>query len=86
MREVREEAGIEITNIRNGPFTNDIFVQSEKHYVTLFMIADYHSGIPTVCEADKCLEWNWFDLNNLPAPLFLPLENVLKRKKLSQII
>jgi len=77
-REVMEEAGITIKNMRKGTFTNDVFEQAGKHYVTLFIIADYTSGIPTVCEPDKCEQWEWFSWHELPQPLFLPLQNLLK--------
>src|ERR1700756_2911768 len=43
-REVLEETGITLKNIRMGPFTNDIFEAEHKHYVTLFAVADYASG------------------------------------------
>ena len=46
-REVFEETEIHIKNIRCGTFTNDIFREDQKHYVTLFvffiiLIADMH--------------------------------------------
>jgi len=77
-REVREETGLEIENIRPGTFTNDLFADEGKHYVTLFMLADAPRGEPRVCEPEKCETWAWFSTNALPRPLFLPLENLLK--------
>jgi len=79
-REVLEETGLSITNIRLGPYTNDIFSLEEKHYVTLYVIANYQSGELTICEPEKCEQWDWFEWNNLPQPLFLPIENLLKQK------
>ena len=35
-RETLEEVGIIITNLRRGPYTNDIFIDNQKHYITLF--------------------------------------------------
>ena len=43
-REVQEEVGIEIQNIQFGAVTNDIFVEEQKHYVTIFVTADYTAG------------------------------------------
>lgn len=77
-REVLEETGILIKNIRRGPYTNDLFEKEDKHYITLFMLSDYKSGEAEVKEVDfsEAVEWrNW---DNLPAPLFKPLENLLK--------
>lgn len=79
-RETDEETGVQIKNIRIGTFTNDIFKKESKHYITLFMIADYDSGEATIKEPDKCLEWKWFEWNRLPAPLFLPIQNLLKQR------
>jgi 8-oxo-dGTP diphosphatase len=36
-----EEAGIKIKNIMMGPFTNDIFPDEKKHYITVYAICDY---------------------------------------------
>jgi len=80
-REILEETGIQIANIRKGPFTNDIFPQEGKHYVTLFMIADHASGEVAALEPEKCEKWEWFAWDALPQPLFLPIENLLKALK-----
>jgi len=77
-REVMEEAGIRIRNIRFGTATNDIFEKEDKHYITLFMLADHDSGEPKVMEPDKCAGWEWFEWGQLPTPLFLPFVNLLK--------
>jgi 8-oxo-dGTP diphosphatase len=79
-REVLEETGIEIKNIKLGPFTNDIFKKEGKHYVTLFLISDYDSGEVRVMEPDKFEKWGWFEWGKLPKPLFLPIQNLLKQK------
>ncbi|BBL90510.1 NUDIX domain-containing protein [Vibrio rotiferianus] len=77
-REVLEETGLVVDSIEKLTFTNDIFEKEDKHYVTLFVIAACDSGEPQVTEPDKCKQWQWFELNNLPEPLFLPLGNLLK--------
>ncbi len=78
-REVREETGLNIKNIRLGTFTNDIFRNEEKHYITLFVVADYDFGELEVKEPERCEEWQWFEWNKLPTPLFLPIQNLLKQ-------
>lgn len=77
-REVKEEAGIDIKNIRFGTITNDIFEEENKHYITIFMIAD-STGEPKNMEPNKLEKWEWFSWNELPKPLFLPIKNLLKQ-------
>lgn len=78
-REVLEEAGIRVSNLRPGPFTNDIFEGEGKHYVTLFMIADHDSGEARIMEPHKSDGIGWFEWSNLPKPLFIPVQNLLKQ-------
>ena len=78
-REVMEETGIAIKNIRLGPYTNDIFETEGRHYVTLFLVADHDSGQAQVIEPEKCEAWSWFEWASLPQPLFIPVENLLKQ-------
>ena len=72
--------GIKIKNIRKAAYTNDIFQKEKKHYVTLFLVADFASGEAKTKEPDKCLGWNWFSWDNLPSPLFLSIKNLLKQR------
>jgi 8-oxo-dGTP diphosphatase len=78
-REAREETGLELRNLRPGLYTNDIFAAEGRHYITLFVLADYAGGTPEVCEPDKCARWEWFGWDELPQPLFLPIENLLRQ-------
>ncbi len=78
-RETAEEAGIEITNLKSVTFTNDISESEQTHYITLAVTADWVSGTPQVLEPDRCERWDWFSWDELPEPLFLPLQNLLKQ-------
>jgi 8-oxo-dGTP diphosphatase len=77
-REIREEAGIEIDNVHFMTITNDIFKESGLHYITLAYTADWVSGEVRVVEPDKCEEWGWYGLDDIPEPRFTPLSNFLK--------
>jgi len=77
-REVSEETGIRIKNLRYGPYSNDIFAGEGKHYVTLFVIADYDAGTPLVKEPHKCENWAWVPWPPNVHPCFLPVKNLLK--------
>ncbi|WP_373944795.1 NUDIX hydrolase [Vibrio chagasii] len=77
-RETLEETGLEVGAFKKLGFTNDIFENEGKHYVTLYVVATSSSGEPRVMEPHQCKQWQWFDLDELPEPLFLPLVNLLK--------
>lgn len=78
-REVLEETGLEITNVSFATFTNDLFIKEQKHYITIFMRADYVSGELELLEPEKCAEWIWATWDNLPEPLFLTMQNLKKQ-------
>lgn len=73
-RETSEEAGIEISQPKFLGAFNDLFIENNKHYVTLMMGAKYLSGKVQVKEPDKCASWQWFSYQELPKPLFLSVE------------
>lgn len=78
-RETLEETGINIKNVQFVTITNDVFKTENKHYVTVFMSADYDFGEVTLTEPDKFEKWDWFDWNNLPEPLFSPILTLIKQ-------
>ena len=78
-REVLEETGLVVTNLRLTTYTNDMFETEGKHYVTLYVIADHASGKAQRREPEKSDGWGWFSWDNLPRPLFLPIQNLLKQ-------
>jgi 8-oxo-dGTP diphosphatase len=82
IRETKEETGLDILSqdITLETATNDFFKESGKHYITLHMFCKKFSGTPQIMEPDKCAEWKWFDLNNLPENLMLPVKNFLSTK------
>ena len=71
-RETLEEAGIEIENVRFVRLMN-LKTYTPKHYVDIGLAADWKSGEPKVMEPEKCEGWGWYDINNLPEPLFSTL-------------
>lgn len=79
-REVMEETGIKIKNIKFQTLTNDIHPKEKTHYVTLFFTSDYDSGKVRNMEPEKCEGWEWVLWNKLPHPLFLPIKNLLAQK------
>lgn len=78
-REVLEETGLEITDLRRGPWSHDRFEEEGKEYVTLFVVADARTGDPEIREPTKCAEWRWCEWSELPTPLFPPLRSLTER-------
>lgn len=79
IREVKEETGLEVKKVKVGPFTNDIFIKEGKHYLTVFLVADYEGGEVKITEPDRWEVWDWFEWEKLPQPLFVPVQNLLKQ-------
>lgn len=71
IREVREEVGLEISPPTIWTVTNDVFPEG-KHFVTIWLIARWRKGRPTIMEPEKCSKLGWFTFNKLPEPLFQP--------------
>ena len=77
-REVLEETGCQIENIRFVAVTNDFFEKEKKHYITWWTISDWKENEPYIAEPDRCVAQMWTDFDHLPQPLFLPWEQLLK--------
>ena len=77
IREVLEETGLEIRNIRFVAVTNDYFESENKHYITIWTEGDYISGVPSMNAEHEMSEIGWFGWDAFPSPLFLSLKNLL---------
>ncbi|MCX6757712.1 MAG: NUDIX domain-containing protein [Candidatus Nomurabacteria bacterium] len=67
-RELFEETGMKadkfiFENLVNQP-------RIENHYMQIGFIAEGVKGEPQLLEPDRCEEWRWFDLENLPENVF----------------
>jgi 8-oxo-dGTP diphosphatase len=69
MREIKEEAGIEITNIK-FQFLANVKKYGGKHYVHIGLTADWKSGEPQKLEPQRSGEWKWYEFDDLPQPVF----------------
>jgi len=73
LRELEEECGSDIKvkiryfgELRKEFFvTNDIMPQYGKHYITIFMVADWIAGEPQNLEPHKCDGWEWISYEKL---------------------
>ena len=73
-RELLEECGLVGRDYKQLPYwTNDMFPEWGRHFITLYLQAWSLGGQPQLLEPDKCAEWRWFSWGSLlttEEPLF----------------
>jgi len=75
-RETKEECNIDVHDMELVSLTNDM--TDDRHFVTIGFFAKNFSGEPKTMEPDEIIEWKWFDVNELPSPIFFPAEKAIK--------
>ncbi|MCK5629014.1 MAG: NUDIX domain-containing protein [Nanoarchaeota archaeon] len=78
-RETMEETGIKLNKVDVICVNNDMVETA--HFITLGLFSDDFEGKPQVLEPDEITEWGWFDLNELPNPIYFPSAKVLENYK-----
>ena len=69
-REVKEETDLEVEDLYLFGAADSI--RSDRHYVTLHIVAGSCRGEVKVTEPDKQDAWEWFELDHLPENLYEP--------------
>lgn len=79
LREIAEEVGpqLKIRNLRVCSVIN-LTEYAPKHYLDIGMVAEWVDGEPRIMEPDKCSEWVWFDVWNLPENLFVTVRRIIE--------
>ena len=77
VREAKEEVGVDVVDVRFRAVTNDVFEETGRHYITVWMEGKT-SGDPVIAAEREVEEIGWFAWDALPQPLFLPLGNLVK--------
>lgn len=78
-RELEEETSLKATELELYCISDDI--TETAHYVTIGFIANKYEGQVKTMEPETILEWQWFDLENLPENLFEPSRKCIKKYK-----
>ena len=78
-RETMEETGIKLNKVDVICVNNDMVETA--HFITIGLFSDDFEGEPQVLEPDEITQWGWFDLNELPSPLYFPSAKVLENYK-----
>lgn len=76
VRELKEETGMTLGSMRVVCVNNDR--KGDAHFVTVGFFGDSFSGEPQVMEPDEITEWQWFDMEHLPEPMFFPSVKILE--------
>ena len=83
IREVKEETGLEVSNLKLYFVSDDI--AEDRHYVTIDYITSDFANEVRVMEPTKIDEWKWFSIDELPDNIYSPsrkcIEYYLENKK-----
>ena len=77
IREVKEETNLKIKNPKVFSVSDDF--QSDRHYVTIEIIATDYTGRLKTMEPEKEDEWRWFSLNELPENIYSPSKKFIDK-------
>ena len=82
LRELEEEAGpIKTTNPEFWTVSNNVLA-GKKHYVVVFMKANWIEGEAEVKEPHKCKCWEWFSIKQLPKEVMPGIQDIINRGEL----
>ena len=86
IREAFEETGIKANHesLELLSIANEIV--HDAHFVTIGFVCRDFEGQPVIMEPDEITEWKWFNLNNLPSPIFFPSEKMINCFKNKRIL
>lgn len=86
-REVKEETGLKLDKFELISVADEMrYIKSDsKHYLNIGVKAAYIGGQPQVMEPNKCKEWKWFSMDNLPHKIFEGTELTIKNYQSKKI-
>jgi len=79
LRESKEETGLNLREVEVICVNNDIV--GEAHYVTVSLLCTEFDGKPQVLEPDTITVWEWFELDDLPSPMYEASVKILNNYK-----
>jgi len=82
-RELREETGLHMTSLKQADFNNNDMPEEGLHYITLYFDVKWQPGEsgnpePELMEPDKCEEWKWWPLDELPSNIWENIDRILE--------
>jgi 8-oxo-dGTP diphosphatase len=49
------------------------------HFITIYYVYTRWKGEPKLMEPEKCEGWDWYDIENLPEPMFAGTKKAIKK-------
>ena len=85
IREVMEETNLKVyyKHLVKVGFENTYVKELDRQYLTVYYKTRMFSGELKNMEPDKCSEFRWFDLNDLPSNIFSCLKGFLDKYDIS---
>ena len=77
-REVKEETNLDIADVSFLTAINSRYEYADRHFVDCFFWTHKCGGELKVTEPDKCSEWKWFSVKDIPnkSKTFLDLRSI----------
>jgi len=75
-REVKEETGIEVKDLKIISITQEMV--EDAHFITIGFLCGGFEGEAQVMEPDEITEWKWFGLDELPKNMYKPSRKVIE--------
>ncbi|MFA6383399.1 MAG: NUDIX domain-containing protein [Parcubacteria group bacterium] len=78
-RETKEETDIDLEDVQVMCVNNERI--DSAHFVTIGLYSEKFKGDPGVMEPDEITEWRWFELDDLPSPVYFPSKEIIENYK-----
>jgi len=87
IRETKEETGLDVSECKLISVADELrYIKTDnKHFLNIGIMAKYEGGEPKVMEPNKCKEWKWFSLEELPEKMLEGTELIMKNFKAGEI-
>jgi 8-oxo-dGTP diphosphatase len=76
-REVLEETGVVVSNVRFVAITNDLLNDVDRHYVTIWMRGEATGNEVAIRDTAEIAQAGWFEAAEVPRPLHIFFENLI---------
>ena len=83
-RESREEAGVEIANLRLLCLSS--IIVEDQHWIDVEFLADIARGEPHTAAPDEIDGWTWCPIDQLPSPIFEPAQKALEAYRSGRLL